>query len=226
MRSGSSEKRDVGVARRADDAGLEVLHAAEGVDQLAERVAVERPRYGVDGEVAAALVILERAGFDLRLARIAGVGLLAGPHELDLDPPAADHRRAEGLEDRDAGVQLGGKRLGHLDAASDHHHVDVGRGAVQVVVADVAPHDEGPHAPLVGNAPDAAEYGLRQRLHVTSRTARWPSSRRGSPRPSGADRRSCSACRAVRARRPAPNRCPDRGCPARGRAPAAACWSR
>ena len=154
---------DVGIARRADDAVLEVLHAAEGVDQLAEGRGVERPRHGVDREVAAPLVVLERAGLDLRLARVVRVGFAARPDELNLGAVArADHRRAEGLEDRDLRVQLGGQRLGQLDAAADDHDVDVGRRAAQVVVADIPPDDEGPQPQRVGQAREPPEKRVRQ----------------------------------------------------------------
>ena len=148
---------DVGIARRADDALLQVVHPVERVDQLAERVAVERPGQGVDGEIAAALVVVERSGLDLRFARIVRIGLLAGPYEFDLDAARAEHRRAEGLEDRDFRVEFAPERLGQGDAAADDHHVDIGRWTPQVIVADVSAHDEGPHALFVGQARDAAE---------------------------------------------------------------------
>ena len=157
-------KGDVGIARRADDAVFEVGHPVEGIDQFAERGLVQRPRHSVDREVAPPLVVFERPGLDLGFARIAGVGLLAGPHEFHFDAPGTDHRRAEGLEDRNLGFQLAPQRLGQRDAAAHDHHVDVGRGTPQIVVAHVAPDDESPHALLVGKARNPPEYRIRQ-LH-------------------------------------------------------------
>ena len=143
---------DVGVARRADDALLEVGHPVERVDQFAERGVVQRPRHGVDREVAPPLVVLQRSGLDLGFARIARIGLPAGSHELHLDASGADHRRAERLEHRDFGFQFAPQRLGQSDAAAHDHDVDVGRRTPQVVVAHIAPDDESPHALLVGEA--------------------------------------------------------------------------
>ena len=196
-------KGDIGIARRADDALLQVGHAVERIDQLAERVAVERPGHGVDREVAAALVVFERPGLDLRFARIVRIGLLAGPDELHLDTAGADHRRTEGLEHGDAGMQLAAQRLGQRDAAAYDHHVDVRRGTPEVVVPHVAPDHEGPDALLVGQAPDAAENRIRQRHAATSRKVSGRRATPDTPRPPDAVRRSYSGCRAVRRHSPA-----------------------
>ena len=164
-------KGDVGIAWRADDALFEVRHPVERIDQLAERGPVQRPRHGVDREVAPPLVVRQRAGFDLGFARIAGVGLPARAHELDFDIPGADHRRAESLEDRDLRLQFARERLGQRNAAAHNHHVDVGRRPSQVVIAHIAADDESLHALLVGKARNPPEYGIRQRHAATSRVA-------------------------------------------------------
>ena len=220
-------KGNVGIARRADDALFEVVHAVERIDQLAERTGVERPRHGVDREVAAALVVFERARLDLRFARILRIGLTAGAHELDLDALVAEHGRAEGLEYRDLGVQFAAQRFGQRDTAAHDHHVDVGRGAAQEMVAHVTAYDESPHALLLGQTRDSPEYGIRQRHAATSRIFRSPSSTPDSPRPSGAGRRWCTACRACPSHRPTRNRRrhTSRSCALR-KAFRAACWSR
>ena len=88
---------------------------------------------------------------------------LAGADELHLDASGAHHRRPEGLEDRDLRAELAPQRLGQRDAAAHDHDVDVGRGAPQVVVADVAADDEGADALGVGQARNAAEYRIRER---------------------------------------------------------------
>ena len=162
---GIVRKGDVGIARRADDALLEVGHPVERVDQLAERGLVQRPRHGVDREIAPPLVVLQRSGLDLGFARIARIGLPAGPHELHLDASGADHRRAERFEYRNLGFQFAPQRLGQRDAAAHDHDVDVGRRSAQVVIAHVPSDDESPHALLVGEARNPAEYRVRQ-LHA------------------------------------------------------------
>ena len=55
--------------------------------------------------------------------------------------------------------------------AAHDHHVDVGRGAAQEVIAHIAADDESPHALLVGQARNSPEYGIRQRHAATSRVA-------------------------------------------------------
>ena len=55
---------DVGVARRTDDALLQVLHPVERVYQLAERIGIERPCHRIDRKVTAALVVFQRPGLD------------------------------------------------------------------------------------------------------------------------------------------------------------------
>ena len=154
---------DVGIARRADDAILQVVHTLEGIDQLAKAVAIEAPRHSVYGEVAAALIILQCAGLDLRLARILRVGLLACPDKLDLRAAGAHHSRSESLEYRDFAPHLASQCLGNLDAVAHDHHVDVGRWATKVVVANVAAHDVGLHAETIDNGGDSLENGILQR---------------------------------------------------------------
>ena len=60
-------------------------------------------------------------------------------------------------------MQFAAQGFGQRDAGADHHHVDVGRGAPQIMVADIAPDHERPHALLVGQARNAAEYGIGER---------------------------------------------------------------
>ena len=55
---------------------------------------------------------------------------------------------------------LGSQRPRHVDAAAHHHHVDVGRGAPQVVVAHVAAYHIGIDAQPFGDARNASEKGI------------------------------------------------------------------
>ena len=157
-------KGDVGVARRADDAGVQIVQPAERVDQFAEAVAVKRPGQRIDDrEVAPPLVVLQRSGLDLGFARIARIGFPPRSHEFHLDPSGPKHRRAESLENRHLGVQFPPQRLGQRDAAAHHHHVDVGRRTAQIMVAHITAHHEGFHPLGIGQARNTAEYGIRQR---------------------------------------------------------------
>ena len=75
-------ERDVGVERRADNHVLHVLYAVEGVEQGAVAVAIEADSKGVDGEVAAVLVILKRTVLNYWFARVMRVAFLTCAHEL------------------------------------------------------------------------------------------------------------------------------------------------
>ena len=163
---------DVGVARRTDDALLQVVHPVERVYQLAERIGIERPCHRIDRKVTAALVVFQRPGLDLRLARIVRVRLLAGAHEFDLDSPGTEHRRAESLENGHFGMQLAPQSFGQGDPAPHDDHVDVGRRAAKVVVAHVTADDKGPHTLLAGDTRNFPEYGVRQRHAAISRISR------------------------------------------------------
>src|ERR1035437_8374749 len=57
--------------QNADDLGLDIGHAVEGIEEEAAGSVVQRERHGVDGEVAAAQVIVDSGGRDYgRLARL------------------------------------------------------------------------------------------------------------------------------------------------------------
>ena len=57
-------------------------------------------------------------------------------------------------------MQLGSQSPRYVDAAAHHHHVDVGRGAPQVVVAHVAAYHIGIDAQPFGDARNASEKGI------------------------------------------------------------------
>ena len=157
-------KGDVGVARRADDPLAQIAQPLERIDQLAEGVAVERPRQRVDREIAAELVVFERPLLHGGLARIGRIGLLTCADELDFHTSGAQHRRTEGLEDRQTRMQFGGQRFGHGDPAPHDHHVDVRRRTPQIIVAHVTAHHVGAHAHRIRKARDAAENRIGKRI--------------------------------------------------------------
>ena len=66
---GIFEKRII--VQNADDLGLDVGHAVEGIEQQPARSFIQRERHGVDGEVAAAQVLVNGRGrHNGRLARL------------------------------------------------------------------------------------------------------------------------------------------------------------
>ena len=141
---------DIGVERCAYYAVLEVVDAVEGVDQFAEACLVQAYRHGVDGEVAAVLVIFERAVLNHGLARTAVVALAACAHELHFGVVELYLRRTEVAVDGEMGAPASGllvlakcllQRLCHLDATAHDHHIDVVSGALKEYVAHVAAHE-------------------------------------------------------------------------------------
>ena len=98
------------------------------------------------------------------LARIGRIGLLACADELDFHTSGAQHRRAEGLEDRQTRMQFGGQRFGHGDPAPHDHHVDVRRRTPQIIVAHVTAHHVGAHAHRIRKARNAAENRIGKRI--------------------------------------------------------------
>ncbi len=118
-------KGDIGVERRADDAVLEIVDAVERVNQLTETVAVETHGHGIDGEVAAVLIVFKRAVLYHRLARVVAVALAARPDKLHLDVTELHLCRAEIAKHRQP--RLTSEHLlqfgGHADAAANHNHI-------------------------------------------------------------------------------------------------------
>ena len=154
---------DVGVARSANQTILHILHPVEGIDQLTEALLGERPGQRIDREVATTLIILKRTGLNERFARVVGVALTASTDKLHLHPIAgAQHGRTKGLIDRNLGAQLTPQRLGQRNTATHDHHIDIGRGATEVVIAHITAYDIGIHALLLGDADDMTKYGIRQ----------------------------------------------------------------
>ena len=156
----------IGVAGRANDAILKVIHTLKRIDQLAKAVAIQTPRHSVDSKVAAALVLLQRARLDLRLARVVGIRLLTRTDKLHLRAVSAHHSGAKSLEDRHLALHLASQSLGYLNTATHDHDVDVGRGAVQVVVAHISAHHVGLHAKAIDNGGNLAKDGVFESLNI------------------------------------------------------------
>ena len=150
---------DVGVERGADGQVFEIAHPVEGVEKSPEVVLVEADGHGVDGEIAAVLVVFEGAVFHEGLAAVTVVRLATGAHKLNLNAFVTDHRRAEGaivfrlLVARQVGSHL----LGQGDAAPDGHDVDVVRFPPEQDIAHIAANHITPHAQLLTGLGDEVE---------------------------------------------------------------------
>ena len=155
---------DVGVERCAYDAVVQVLDAAKGVNQIAIGVVVQRYCHGVDGEVAAILVVLQGAVFHNGFPAVKPVALPSGPHKLYLPVDVVvvidKGGGAEVFEYRhfDAGIDGAGGSTCQVDAVPHAYDVDVGAVALQEVVAHHPPHGIGLHAHGIGSVPHNLVY--------------------------------------------------------------------
>ena len=158
-------ERHVRIQRSSYQPVLHIPHPVERVHQFAEALAVQTDGHGVDREVAALLVILQRAVLHDGLARIVAVALLASPHELHFLPVPVDLSGAEVAEHthvRPTSHALC-HSLSHGDAASDDHHIDVLRRAFQEEIADVAANDIGVHPHFVCHfANEVKDAGIQE----------------------------------------------------------------
>ena len=133
------------VERRADAFLRQVGPAVERIEEVAEAVRVEVDGQSVDGKVAAALVVVERAVFDKGFARIAPVTLAPGRDEFQHEPRSAaflcrkpDSRRAEVFVDvyrAPAQPTPHGSRQANPRPRPDGDEVDVGGRAPEQHVA-------------------------------------------------------------------------------------------
>ncbi len=118
----------VWVERRSYYAVLKVVCTVEGIHEFAEPVFVQTHGHGVDGEVAAVLVVLQSSVLYHRFARVVTVALLACAHELHLHAARQFHlRRAEVAEHSEPSLASESllQFVGHAYSAANHHHVDV-----------------------------------------------------------------------------------------------------
>ncbi len=160
---------DIGVERRADDAVLHVENTVEGVHDFAKALLVETHGEGVDGEVAAILVVFQGAVFHMWLARVVAVALLARAHELHLVATPFHLCRAEILEHGEVGVprEQFPESLGNLYAAAHDHDIDVVARALEEKVTHVSANHVGLKAEAVGGLRDFVKYVFVQQLcHV------------------------------------------------------------
>ena len=107
---------------------LEVLAAAEGVDEPAEVLALQGDGHRVDREVAAVQVLVDRARLDRGKDGGSVVGLAARGHDVDALLFAVDHDRGSELPMRaGTALELLRQSVGQRDriALDDDVHVEV-----------------------------------------------------------------------------------------------------
>ena len=151
---------DVGVERSAYDAAFHVAYSVEGVKQLTVAFGVHADSHSIDGEVAAALVVVERAVFYDRFTAVAVVGLTPCTHKLQFDTTAFHLGSAEVAEDGERSALAEGfsHSFSHFDATAHGHEVDVLRWSVQKDVAHIAAYHIAFAVHCVGRTSYDVEY--------------------------------------------------------------------
>ena len=86
---------DIRIQGRGDNAILQVGQPIERIHQLPETIMVEANGHGVDGEVAAVLVIFQRAVFHDGLSGVMPIAFFPGSHKFHLSIPTLHLRRTE-----------------------------------------------------------------------------------------------------------------------------------
>ena len=114
-----------------NDTILQVGQAIERVNQFAKAIFVQTDGHRVDGKVATVLIVLQRTILDNGFTGVVTVALLASAHKLHLvlcsllpelylcSSKVTEHAQMSFLA-YDA-LEF----LGHLDAAANHHHIDI-----------------------------------------------------------------------------------------------------
>ena len=134
---------DVRVEWRADDATFQISYAVKWVKQLTITLLVQADGHCVDGEIAAALIIIEGAVFHNGVTALAMIRLTAGTHKFQFPLAGLDLCCTIGAEYRKMSpfAQVACHSLCYLDAAADGHKVHVVAGAFQEDVPDVTAHN-------------------------------------------------------------------------------------
>ena len=158
---------DVGVEGRGNDAILQVGQPVERVYQLAKPLFVKADGHRVNSEVAAVLVVFQRAVLNNRLARVVAVALAPGTNKFHLTVNAFIAIelylcRSKVLEHSQMGTppQTLLQLSGYLNAAANHHHIDVIGGPLQENITHVATHHIAFHAHCIGHLTYLVKYLL------------------------------------------------------------------
>ncbi len=128
--------------RRANQFAAQVVLPAEGVYQFPIVFLIERDGQGIDGEVAAILVVFQRTIFYDGFAGVALVRLFARTHKLQLPALPLEHGRAKIFEKSYFCTRLKALRtlFGQGNAAAQAYKVNVFGRALEQQVSHIATH--------------------------------------------------------------------------------------
>ena len=106
---------------------MQVGQSVVVVDKLAEAAGVDAQRHGIDGEVAAGDVLVQRSVLDDGVAAVAVIALAAGADKFQLGAVPGQAGGAEALEHRhfDMLSQRACRGACQVDARAHGHEVDV-----------------------------------------------------------------------------------------------------
>src|SRR5205823_14094817 len=146
----------------ADRARGQVSATAEGIDESAEVLALQRSGHRVDREVTAAQVFVDRRMLDCRERRRRVVELGARRDEVDvLAVAVADDRGAELLVRGDSTVELSGQAARKGNRVALHRHVHIETWLAEQDVAD-SPADEIDAVEVLADRRDGLEHRLER----------------------------------------------------------------
>ena len=164
----------IGVERCAYYTVLQVVKSVKGIHQLAKPCGVKAYRHCIDGEVAAVLVVLQRAVLNNRLTRVALIALLACSHKFHLyfllcltvevfhlgSAKILKHRQVSAL------AQLLLQSLRHSYPRAPHtsvgsyHYINIIAFALQKNITHISSHHVCLHLHAVGNSAYPVQYFL------------------------------------------------------------------
>ena len=181
---GVVRESDVRIQRRAYEPVLHVVQSVEAVNELAVTVTVETDGQGIDGQVAAVEVILQRAILHDGLAGVMAVALTACPHELHLGESllvlpllrsegSLDLCRPEIAEDAEPclamiALEMVDECLGHSNARGilrmslrgHYDDIDILGGTLQEDVTHITAHHVSLQSQTIGCIADEVEDGV------------------------------------------------------------------
>ena len=151
---------DVRIQRSADNAALHVANAVKGVKQLAIALLVQADGHGVNGEIAAFLVIVQSAIFHNGIAALAVIGLSPCPDKFQFPLAGLDLGRAVGAENSQVGTlaQTVSHSPSHLDAAAHCHKIHIVAGPFKENVPDISTNDIALAVQLIGDTSHQFHY--------------------------------------------------------------------
>ena len=164
----------------ADHSALEVLQAAAGVVEMAQVVAAQGNGHGVQGEIAAAQIVLERCALNQRQRPGLLVGLAPGGGQVQAQVGSAHGGGAEALVLADLALQPLGQRAGRGAGVALDGQVEVHGLSPSQEVAHRSAHQVDRRQPLE-SAEQPVHTGQAAHPLAQARVRLRPHSRTGIP---------------------------------------------